>query len=1122
MSAPPANDPRILLDTTTPFDEDKVRMLDKVVNAMYSSTDIVSREVAHKVLSDLKSLPVSWTYVSTILSLSSDANTKFFALGILENCILYRWNILPAAEQTGIKQYVSELALTLADNEVACNKEKHFVNKVNENLIQIIKHEWPDKWPTFITELCKSSKAKQSICENNMRLLVLLSEEVFDFGGDQLCSKRLDRLKEEFTAQFSEVFDLCCFIIRSHVQNPAALKHSLLAQTLQCLSHFLKWIPLPFIFETDLIEMLLNNFWDNTSFRIDCVRCLSEVGSLKLSGEETRYLPKLASMWRLLCGKLATLPAESIQYDNTSKVPPTMRLFWETFYAQLAICLTGFLRNHREDVAEVEDVQSVVNCLSLLVKLTNSSHDETFKISLDFWSSFAQTLLQEVHDNYKQQQAPAPLMMDGMAAVSNGGSSILDEPERYSKRLSYYQETLKAVRTALVEKMAKPREVYIQYDQETGEVTREYQVDTDEVALYTTMKDTQYALTKLGQHITKDIMLQQLSAQDITSREDPWNPTALNRLCYSVGSISGAMDEIVERQFLVHVIKNLLSLCEMKRGKENKAVVAANIMYVVGQYPRFLRQHWKFLQTVLLKLFEFMAEEFPGVQKMACETFLKIAQSCKKAMAVRSSTGDDDRPLLHTILAATRAKENVLEDKHAYLVYEAVGWAISASPECERQEYIQQLMQTPNNSWRAITETANLSPDSLFHTNIVKEVTKILNLNQYVARSTGISFSAQLLGLYQHMLTLYGVYSQYVNKRVSENASFMHYQDTKQALTAKRAVLRLVQAFVDTATSADVLGGGEDVAAPTNGGGTAASSAGGCTGERKKMVMELFVCPLLGPLLDDYNKAPLAVRDHEVLALMSTIIRCLDENVCALLPRIFASLFKSTLDMIKADFHSFPDHRANFYDMLMMCNRYSFDGIMSLPQEQLRAFVESLVWAFKHEHPGVAEQGLKITYEFLQRLTTDKTMALLEFCKTFYYSLIVEVLSVMTDTLHKSGFKYQTMILMAMVSIIETGLVNDEASGLTKPLFVNALVEYIVKSFATVRRKQVEAFVVDLFNYSQQGLDRLQTHVRDFLIQIKAFADQNEEQFEAECREALARAEKLEQAKREQANPVTW
>lgn len=69
----------------------------------------------------------------------------------------------------------------------------------------------------------------------------------------------------------------------------------------------------------------------------------------------------------------------------------------------------------------------------------------------------------------------------------------------------------------------------------------------------------------------------------------------------------------------------------MKRGKDNKAVVASNIMYVVGQYPRFLRAHWKFLRTVVNKLFEFMHELHPGVQDMACDTFLKIAQKVRAA-----------------------------------------------------------------------------------------------------------------------------------------------------------------------------------------------------------------------------------------------------------------------------------------------------------------------------------------------------------------------------------------------------------------------------------------------------------------------------------------------------------
>lgn len=73
------------------------------------------------------------------------------------------------------------------------------------------------------------------------------------------------------------------------------------------------------------------------------------------------------------------------------------------------------------------------------------------------------------------------------------------------------------------------------------------------------------------------------------------------------------IDEETEKRFLVTVIKDLLGLCEIKRGKDNKAVVASDIMYIVGQYPRFLKAHWKFLKTVVNKLFEFMHETHEGL-----------------------------------------------------------------------------------------------------------------------------------------------------------------------------------------------------------------------------------------------------------------------------------------------------------------------------------------------------------------------------------------------------------------------------------------------------------------------------------------------------------------------------
>lgn len=96
------------------------------------------------------------------------------------------------------------------------------------------------------------------------------------------------------------------------------------------------------------------------------------------------------------------------------------------------------------------------------------------------------------------------------------------------------------------------------------------------------------------------------------------------------------------------VIKELLGLVELKRGKDNKAIVASNIMYIVGQYPRFLKAHWKFLKTVVNKLFEFMHETHEGVQDMACDTFIKIAQKCRRHFVLQQS--GESEPYVEEIL----------------------------------------------------------------------------------------------------------------------------------------------------------------------------------------------------------------------------------------------------------------------------------------------------------------------------------------------------------------------------------------------------------------------------------------------------------------------------------------
>ncbi len=147
-------------------------------------------------------------------------------------------------------------------------------------------------------------------------------------------------------------------------------------------------------------------------------------------------------------------------------------------------------------------------------------------------------------------------------------------------------------------------------------------------------------------------------------------------------------------------------------------MIASNIMYVVGQYPRFLRIHWRFLKTggatrfhaggsascnrcgcaVVNKLFEFMRERYPGVQEMvraapsarrrqvcttdrttaaraqSCETFLKIAKKCRRKF-ITIQMGET-KPFIEEILERMAEIMSDLEHKEIYVFYEALATII--------------------------------------------------------------------------------------------------------------------------------------------------------------------------------------------------------------------------------------------------------------------------------------------------------------------------------------------------------------------------------------------------------------------------------------------------------------
>jgi exportin-1 len=197
---------------------------------------------------------------------------------------------LKCANNSGIRNFVVSFIIQCSSSEEALRAQRTLLNKLNLVLVSVLKQEWPQNWPTFINEIIASCHTSLSICENNMSILRLLSEEVFDYSADTMTSTKTKNLKTTMCAEFSSIFSLCSEVLNT------ANQASLIKATLETLLRFFNWIPLGYIFETPIIDTLRTRFLEMPEFRNITLKCLTEIGGLRTDGQGV-YDEKLVQMF---------------------------------------------------------------------------------------------------------------------------------------------------------------------------------------------------------------------------------------------------------------------------------------------------------------------------------------------------------------------------------------------------------------------------------------------------------------------------------------------------------------------------------------------------------------------------------------------------------------------------------------------------------------------------------------------------------------------------------------------------------------------------------------------------------------------------------------------------------
>ena len=1036
-----------LLDFSKPLD---IALFDKVVDGFSLKGDmnlqqIIIRFTEHE---------LAWTRVDSILEQSNSNSARIIALTILESCVKSRWNALPAEQREGIKNFVVGFILKISADEKTMRTQAAFLNKLNVVLIQIVKYEWPKNWPNFIKDLVESSKASQSICSNNMQILLLLSEEVFDYSRDQMTSEKAMLLKSSLNKDFAEIFSLCDFIL-GNSQNP-----TLLSSTLKTLLRFLKWIPVEYIFETKLIETLALKFFPVGLFQNITLQCLCEIAYLQFT-DKPQYNPYFVGLLTAVMSHVyKVLPPNtdlaSVYLNGDERT--------QGFLRYLSLFITEFLRAHLKLVESASDESrhALLSALAILLRLSLIDDQESdvvvFNICLEYWNEFLRLLYTEE----KEKKVTSPLLL-GAASTQ-------------SPRLQFYEETLVNLRQVLISRMAKPEEVLVVTD-ENGNVVRERLKNSDSITLYLTMREALIYLTHVDAVKTMEMMCTQLSR--LVASHD-WAPELLNRLCWAIGSISKALNETQEKAFLARVIKDLLSLVDKKTKKDHKAIIAANIMYVVGQYPRFLKNHWSFLTTVIAKLFEFMHERHPGVQDMACDTFLKIAHKCRNVIVSQPP----DKPFINDIIGDLGNAIRDLEPAQVLVFYEAVGRIVAAEVNAEkREQLVFKLMELPNCVWATIIGKVNTQMDELWLPATIDAIDMVLKTNNRVAGSLKQGYMGQLTRIYIEMLSVYKMYSSYVSRKIEQEGEVVtRTVVVRKMRSIKKETLRILTTFVESC-------------------------------RRDRVVLTKFLPELIAPVLQDYQTNCAAARDHEVLQVFTAFVAEFKQDMLQHVPMLFAALFPATLEMITKNFEDFPEHRTAFFALIQAVTDYCFESLLKISPAEFKLVMDSVFWAIKHLDRSIQETGLSTLLALINSF--QRSPHANQFFSAFLVTIVNELLEVLTDTFHRSAFASHCTVLARVIAIVETNSVQvplDPSGVANNSAFLrNHICTLLADSFQNLTQPQVLAFVTSLFTHYSDN-KRFKDLMKDFLIQLKEFASFHDEIKQDERERAAAEARNAQYA----------
>ncbi|XP_072031376.1 exportin-5-like isoform X2 [Amphiura filiformis] len=228
---------------------------------------------------------------------------RHFGLQLLEHCARFRWNNMGGQEKVIFKDTIIEL---LKNGTLSLVEEQAYIKDgLSRIVVEMIKREWPQQWPTLLAELDQLCQCGELQTELVLFILLRLVEDVVAFQN--LPSQRRRDLLQALTANMGEIMKFLLQLLQQHTERykqflqssqeqQAALSCRVAQAVLLTLSGYVDWVNCQHVFAEDLALLkMLYNLLGDSNLKLLAAECLHLIVTRKGKVEDRRPLLVLFS-----------------------------------------------------------------------------------------------------------------------------------------------------------------------------------------------------------------------------------------------------------------------------------------------------------------------------------------------------------------------------------------------------------------------------------------------------------------------------------------------------------------------------------------------------------------------------------------------------------------------------------------------------------------------------------------------------------------------------------------------------------------------------------------------------------------------------------------------------------